>query len=187
MKQVYIHRDEWVIKLHQSEADSFLAKATKKAEKYQTISTNSPYGFNHIHSHYVGLVSEHAAWLFFNEIEELLGRDLNIDAVYQNPKRDAECDLVVNGTKIEVKCIKYGSWLRYGPCISTKQYPKIKEKADVVLWLLYNEKSQELTVKGFTDVNDVPTITPVLTGTEDRKVENYPVLSIMKNMNELKL
>lgn len=185
MKQVYIHRNEWVIKLHQSEADSFLAKAIKKAEKYQDAS--APYGFNHIHGHLVGMIAEHAAWLLFNEIEELLGKDLKIDPVYQNPRRDAECDLVVNNTKIEVKCIKYGSWLRYGPCISTKQFPKIKDKADVVLWLLYNEKSQELTVKGFTDVNEVQTITPIMTGNSTLQVENYPVISIMKNINDLKL
>lgn len=188
MSRLTIKNDKMTIKLFNDEANSFMARAIAKSEKYERIasSSKSPYGFNHPHSHYVGLVAEHASWLLFNEIEDLIGRDLNIDPAFQSDKREAECDLYVNNLRIEVKGIKYGSWLRFGPCISTRQLDNIEKKADVVLWALYNERRQEFSFEGFNFVKQIRALPTLVTGAEGRpQIENYPVLDIIKPLQEL--
>lgn len=188
MSRLFVSENKMKIRLHHDEAESFMAKAIAKSEKYNKLAPNgkSPYGFNHPHSHLVGLAAEHASWILFTEIEEMLGIDLNIDPAYQNEKREGECDIYVGGKRIEIKGIKYGSWLRFGPCVSSRQLPKIKNKADIVLWALYNERYQEFTFEGFNLVNEIESLQTVMTGAEGKdKIENYPVLSIIKPLEEL--
>ena len=190
MTRLVIRENKMKIRLHQDEAEAFMAKAAAKAEKYNKLAPDgkSPYGFNHAHSHLVGMAAEHASWILFNEIEALTGTHLNIDPAYQDDSREGECDLYVAGMRIEVKGIKYGSWIRFGPCISARQLPKIKKKADIVLWALYNERVQEFTFEGYNFVNEIETLETILTGAEGRpKIENYPVMSIIKPLQELKL
>lgn len=178
--------DELVVSLYPDEADSFLVKAMDKAKKYNILNDgDSPYGFNHPHSHWVGMLAEHATWELFNWLEETLNINLNIDPVCKDDTRDGECDIIVAGKRIEVKGIKYGAWLKYGPCISTRQLVNIKNKADIVLWVLFNEKRLEFTFKGFNVVSDIETIKPEYTGTDGMKVLNYPVKSIIKPFSEL--
>ncbi|AQW89014.1 hypothetical protein pEaSNUABM50_00513 [Erwinia phage pEa_SNUABM_50] len=188
MTRLIIREEKMKIRLHQDEAESFMAKAAAKAEKYTKLAPDgkSPYGFNHAHSHLVGMAAEHASWVLFTEIEEMLGIDLKIDPAFQDERREGECDLYVGGKRIEVKGIKYGSWLRFGPCVSARQLPKIKKKADIVLWALYNERCQEFTFEGYNLVSEIETIPTIMTGAEGReKIENYPVLSIIKPLQEL--
>lgn len=188
MSRLIIKNNKMTVRLFTDEADSFMAKAISKSKRYEKIAPEhkSPYGFNHPHSHYVGLVAEHAAWVLFTEVEALTGRNLNIDPAYQNDQREGECDLYVGNTRIEVKGIKYGSWLRFGPCISTRQLKNIERKADVVLWALYNEKQQEFTFTGFNYVSDIRSLPTIITGAENRpKIENYPVLDIIKPVQDI--
>ena len=187
--RLQIVNDKMSIQLSKDEADAYMAKAIAKSQRYETLmqGRKSPYGQNHTHSHYVGMVAEHASLVLMEEIENLVGHNLNIDAVFQDDTRDAECDLVVNGLRIEVKCIKYGSWVRYGPCITAAQRKSIENKADVVLWALYNERQQSFTFEGFNHVADIASIPSVMTGPVDRLVENHPVLSIIKPLQEMKL
>lgn len=186
--RIVINNNKMTIRLHRDEAESYLAVANEKSKKFERLNTpeKSPYGQNHPHSHYVGLVTEHAAWVLFTEIEHMLGIDLNIDPAFKDPTRESECDIYVAGKRIEVKGIKYGAWKNFGPCISTKQLPKIKKKADIVLWVLYNEKSQEMTFVGFNEVKDITSVQPIFTGKEGRpKIENYPVKDLIKELQEL--
>lgn len=188
--RLIIRENKMKIRLHQDEAESFMAKASAKADKYNKLAPEdkSPYGFNHAHSHLVGMAAEHAAWILFNEVEMLSGTDLNIDPAFQDERREGECDIYVAGKRIEVKGIKYGSWLRFGPCISARQLPKIQKKADIVLWALYNERCQEFTFEGYNFVEEITTLDTVMTGAEGRpKIENYPVLPIIKPMQKLLL
>lgn len=188
MTRLIIREDKMKIRLHPDEAESFMAKAMAKAEKFSKIAPDgkSPYGFNHAHSHLVGMAAEYASWILFNEIETLTNRDLHIDPAYQDDRREGECDLYVGGTRIEVKGIKYGSWLQFGPCISSRQLPKIQKKADIVLWALYNEKCQEFTFEGYNFVSEIASIPTIMTGAPGRdKIENYPVISILKPLQEL--
>ncbi len=187
-KRLMLKNGKMTIKLCNDEADSFMAKAIEKSERYKVLAPEhkAPYGFNHPHSHFVGMVCEHAAFVLFNEIELSTGKNLNIDPIFQNSKRDGECDLKVNDLRIEVKGIKYKSWKDFGPCVSTRQYENIIKKADVVLWVLYNEKKQEFSFEGFNYVKDIGLQPIILTGVEGRpKIENYPVLDILKPLKEL--
>jgi hypothetical protein len=188
MTRLIIREEKMKIRLGHDEAESFMAKAIAKSEKYSKLAPDgkSPYGFNHPHSHFVGMVAEYASWILFTEVEELTGQTLNIDPAFQDERREGECDLYVGGKRIEVKGIKYGSWLQFGPCISARQLPKIEKKADIVLWALYNEKVQEFTFEGFNLVSDIRGITPIFTGAKGRQqIENYPVIDIIKPMQEL--
>jgi hypothetical protein len=190
MSRLTIKNDKMTVKLFSDEADSFMAKAIAKSEKYERIASaaKSPYGFNHPHAHFVGMVAEHASWILFNEIEELLGKPLDVDPAFQFENREAECDLYVNGLRIEVKGIKYGSWLTFGPCVSTRQLKKIEKKADIVLWALYNERRQEISFEGYNFVKDIRALETVITGAVGRpQIENYPVLNIIKPLQELAL
>ncbi len=188
MSRIIFRGEKMKIRLTQEEVDILTEKALIKTEKFNRISPDetSPYGFNHIHSHLVGLVAEKASHILFTEIEKMLGINLNIDAAYDDERREGECDLYVGGIRIEVKGIKYGSWLRYGPCISSRQLPKVQRKADVVLWALYNERVHELTFEGYTVVPEIPAIEPLMTGREGNMIPNYPVMSIMKPLETLK-
>lgn len=188
MTRLIIRENKMKIRLHTDEAEAFMAKAHIKAEKYNKLAPGgkSPYGFNHVHSHLVGLAAEHASWILFTEIENILNINLSIDPAFQDEGREGECDIYVAGKRIEVKGIKYGSWLRFGPCISSRQLPKIQKKADIVLWALYNERCQEFTFEGYNYVNDISSLETVMTGAEGRdKIENYPVLPIIKPLQEL--
>ena len=134
------------------------------------------------------MAAEHASWILFNEIETLSGVNLSIDPAFQDDRREGECDIYVAGKRIEVKGIKYGSWLRFGPCISARQLPKIQKKADIVLWALYNERCQEFTFEGYNYVDEISTLETVMTGAEGRPlIENYPVLPIIQPMQTLQL
>lgn len=190
MTRLIIKNNKMTIRLHPDEADSFMAKAIAKSARYEQIAPEhkSPYGFNHAHSHFVGLVAEHAAWILFTEVEALTRKNLNIDPAFQNENRESECDIYVGKTRIEVKGIKYGSWLRFGPCISTRQLKNIERKADVVLWALYNEKRQEFTFEGFNFVSEIRNMPTIITGDVGRpQIENYPVLDIIKPVQEIVL
>lgn len=187
-KRLSLKQGKMTIKLYSDEADSFMAKAIEKSELYKVLApaSRAPYGFNHTHSHFVGMVCEHAAYVLFTEIEDSIGKSLNIDPAFQDSNRDGECDLKVNGLRIEVKGIKYKSWKNFGPCVSTRQYDKILQKADVVLWVLYNEKKQEFSFEGFNYVNEIANQPIILTGVEGLpKIENYPVMDILRPLQEL--
>ncbi|WOL22945.1 hypothetical protein [Escherichia phage vB_EcoM_JNE01] len=189
-KRLVIRDNKMIVKLNKDEADSFLAKAIEKSERYKVLAPDnkSPYGFNHIHGHFVGMVCEHASFVLFNEIENSTGIKLNIDPAFQSDGRDGECDILVNNLRIEVKGIKYKSWKDFGPCVSTRQLKNIQKKADVVLWVLYNEKKQEFSFEGFNYVKDISSVPVVLTGVPGRvMIENHPVLSIIKPLQELPL
>lgn len=188
MTRIIIRENKMKIRLGHDEAESFMAKAIAKAEKYNVLAPDgkSPYGFNHPHSHFVGMVAEYASWVLFTEIETMLNINLNIDPAFQDERREGECDIYVAGKRIEVKGIKYGSWLRFGPCISARQLPKIEKKADIVLWALYNERGQEFTFEGYNLVSEIAALDTIMTGAEGRpKIENYPVQSIIKPLQEL--
>lgn len=190
MSRLVVENDKMSIRLFPDEAEAYMAKAIAKSKRYEDIMKNkqSPYGQNHPHSHFVGMVSEHATLVLMNEIEEMLGIDLKIDPAFMDESRESECDLIVGGTRIEVKGIKYGSWLRFGPCISAKQLKNIERKADIVIWALYNERQQTFTFEGFNYVKDISSIPTIMTGAEGRKkIENHPVLEIIKPLQEMKL
>jgi hypothetical protein len=189
MSRLIVRDNKMKIRLTEPEFANFLDLAEAKAEKFSVLSPDgvSPYGFNHAHSHLVGLAAEYAAHVLFQEIEKMTGANLSIDPAYMDERREGECDIYVGGQRIEVKGIKYGSWLRYGPCISSRQLPKIQRKADIVLWALFNERIHEFTFEGYNKVDQIHLLEPVLTGPDNRpKIENYPVSSIMSPLQELR-
>ena len=189
MSRLIIRENKMKIRLSETEAASLLEQAAINSEKFSAISPDgvAPYGHNHTHSHMVGLAAEHATLILFQEIEKITGLDLQIDAAFQDERREGECDIYVGGKRIEVKGIKYGAWLRYGPCISSRQLPKIQRKADIVIWALYNERIQEFTFEGYNKVDEIHLIDPIMTGPDNRpKIENYPVRDIMSPLQELR-
>lgn len=187
MERIEVKNDKMMVNLYHDEPKSFFAQAKAKSEKYTVLSPDevSPYGFNHIHSHLVGMISEHASWVLFSEIEKMLGVDLGIDAAFQDDTRDSECDLIVGGLRVEVKGIKANAWNRYGPCVSTRQLKNIERKADIVLWALYDDRTQTVTFQGWNPVSEIRAIKPVMTGDIGKEIKNYKVLDLLRPLQTL--
>lgn len=190
MTRLVAHNDKMTLQLETLEAQSYMEKAVQKSKRYTAISPDhkSPYGFNHAHSHFVGMIAEHSAGVLFTEIEEIIGKDLNIDLVFKDENRDGSCDIIVNGLRIEVKGITPRSWRQFGPCISTRQLRNIQRKADIVLWVQFDERKQFVTFEGFNYVKDITSVpTKFTAGKGKTPIENYPVLEIIHPLQELPL
>lgn len=186
MSSIYLNtKNQAVVKLTQEEIDSFLEKAQEKSKKYSEISpdSTSPYGFNHVHSHHVGMLAEFAVHEFFNWVQEQSGIALNIEPVYMDSTRDGEADIILNGTRIDVKCMSKYSWTQFGPRISARQYNNLCKKAEVILWVRYITARKTYTIMGFNYMRDVKEITPLtfFNPESGQSIENYPVLAIMHN------
>lgn len=182
-------QNQFTVKLSKEEVDSFLPAAEEKSKKYTEISPDktSPYGFNHVHSHHVGMQAEFAAHEFLKWVSESTGIHLDIEAIYANPRRDGEADLNLNGTRIDVKCLSERSWKQYGPCISTRQFPRLCIKAEVVLWIVYNTRRRTFTLKGYNYMKDVRDQKTVMNLNQEtgQSIENYPVIDILYDTEKL--
>lgn len=180
---------QFTVKLTKEEVDYFLPLAEEKSKKYSEISPDktSPYGFNHVHSHHVGMQAEFAAHEFLKWVSSSTGIELDIEPIYQNPKRDGEADLKLNGTRIDVKCLGRKAFYDYGPGISARQYDRLCIKAEVVMWLVYDTKKRLFTIVGYNYMKDVRDIIPVqnLNKETGQRIENYPVIDIMQDIQML--
>lgn len=64
----------------------------------------------------------------------LQARGLPVDSAFRDRSRAAEADILVAGTRIEVKCWNFGTWNQGGRCVSPEQEREISDKADIIAW-----------------------------------------------------
>lgn len=181
-------RNQFVVTLSKDEVDALLPAAEEKSKKYTQLSpdSTSPYGFNHVHSHHVGMQAEHAAYHLLQWVRETSGIDLALEPIFQYSHRDAEADIKMNGTRIDVKCLSERSWSTFGPCISARQFDKLCIKAEVVLWAAYNKSKRTFTFRGFNYMNEVRELLTVKNETQNGSfIENYPVETILRDLEML--
>jgi hypothetical protein len=80
-------------------------------------------------SHVVGMCGESASSVAFARLLWI-----HQEALWRDPRRESECDLLVNDIRLEVKTRRSEWWEGYGRGIATTQIASVRAKADVVLW-----------------------------------------------------
>ena len=148
--------------------------------------TNTPYKTNSLHTQFIGLAGELSVHILMQEFQERMKErmvDITIDPAYKDVAREGESDIIVNGVRCEVKTVKWIDWITYGPCVTSQQLSRIEAKADVIIWVVFNEKKSIGGVMGYTLVNTIRAVPPMLTGIPGRMVMNHCLRSSVKDLN----
>lgn len=139
---------------------STITRATSLANasfiKYSNTKS-SPYSQNTKHSHMIGKIGEVGC----SHVLQTLG--FNVQELFKSGN-DAQCDIVINNIRIEVKCWVVKVWGQFGACIAEKQALKIQKKADIVLYCTYDDINNIFTLRGWNSVIDINAVQPILTG-----------------------
>lgn len=140
--------------------------AESSAAKYAKLVDlkKSPYHQNTVHSHFIGKMGEIGAALAFEQLKSLARANIIVEEVFRDAKRDAECDLVINEMRIEVKCWKPYAIELYGPCISDRQAKKLGKKCDAVVYCTFDERSKQFELIGWNTIEDIDNTPSQLTG-----------------------
>lgn len=162
--------DRMILDVPQSSIDEAKALATESAAKYQNLvaKNKAPYHQNTVHSHFIGKIGEIGAALAFQGLKSFAQSDVEIDEVFRDANRDRECDLIINGLRVEVKCWKPYAIEQYGPCISDRQAVKLHKKCDAVVYATFDQRTKEFQLIGWNTMDDIAETPAVLTGPADR-------------------
>jgi len=82
---------------------------------------------NTLRSHIVGKLGELA-------VEMWATPKFQVDSVFRDPARIAECDLIIDGLRIDVKTWSESSWVELGRCVRPTQLASHIRKTDLFLW-----------------------------------------------------
>jgi hypothetical protein len=156
---------------------STINRATKLASasylKYSnTNNSSSPYLQNTSHSHVVGKIGEVGCSYALKSL------GFKVNELF-NDNNDTKCDIVINNTRIEIKCWTVKVWGQFGACIAEKQALKIHKKADIVLYCTYDDANNIFTLRGWNRTADILLATPQITGSKNQVLN--------RTMNEIKL
>lgn len=191
MSKFMVDENLFKIEFTEDEINSIREKAELKSKKYEILNANNskatPYGFNNVHSHLVGLVCEYGAHRLFEEVSKMCG-NFSIDPVYLDESRDGEADIIINNIRIEVKGMKSASWAKFGPCINIKQKSSIERKSDIVLFAVFHEKKRRVEFRGYINTSDINNVKPIRTeNSQGKRSLNFPVISELKDVSTLTL
>lgn len=153
----------------QFELAQHLAKETLSYFKHK-----SGHYTNNFNSHLRGKVGEIAAC----SILEKYG--LIIEPLFMEFSSISGPDLIVsNGLRVEVKTWSSDYWLEMGRCVAVDQFPKLRKKADCVLWLVSDhlmKADMKVAILGWSSLTDIANSKRHFTGpASGRKVENFQV------------
>ena len=173
-KDAVIKEDRISIELPQRVLNAALEAAKKSAAHYSALVDlgKAPYGDNSVERHYNGKIGELGAHYLFTRLCVSIGKEIAIDPVFMDDARDAECDLIVEGLRIEIKSWRPADYEHYGPCIAERQAKKLAKKCSVILYATYNHATNEFCLRGFNFTEDVEGVVPVLTGRIGKQVLN---------------
>lgn len=158
--------------------ESLLIKAREAAEKSSLFYSakvdvvKSPYGGNDVERHFMGKIGEYGVEYLLTRLAARNKQELTIDAVFTDPARDSECDIIVNGHRVEVKTWRPVDYDRFGPCIAERQAKKLAKKCSLILYVTYNSSTNDYVFRGWNNVTDVDGVEPVLTGRPGKQVLN---------------
>lgn len=173
-RTVSIREDSISVHLPQKVLTAAWNAAEKASAHYAAMVdlAKSPYGDNSVERHYNGKIGEFGAHYLFGRLGPMFHREIPMDPIFMDEARDSECDLVVNGLRIEIKTWRPVDYNSYGPCIAERQAKKLAKKADVVVYCCYNHNTNEFALRGWNYVQDIDGIEPVLTGRPGKQVLN---------------
>lgn len=159
-------------------AAQFLAEKTFK--RYQ----NAPGHYrNTANSHLVGHLGEFAAFIWFRD------NGFEPEALFSDPSKDRDCDILTNIGRVEVKTWNEIYWENWGRAVTVSQYPSIKRKADFIFWCSVDEIQSEtpkVSFRGWSEVSIFEQVSPMLTGTPGRMINNLQLdISQMRPIEEM--
>ncbi len=120
-------------------------------------------------SHLLGKLGEVAA--------EKWARDQGVDveAVFRDLDREREADLIVGVLRVDVKTWTAAYWDNWGRCVAVSQLPRLRTKADAILWTTHDDTSgaDVVTLRGWSTMVDVTASEVRETGPAYRTVVNH--------------
>ena len=127
---------------------------------------------NNINSHLRGKIGEIAVSAFLAE------RRQPMNDLWRDISRIDEPDIVIpDRIRVDVKTWDSRYWAEYGRCISVSQFPKLRLKADVVVWCTSDSAirpEMSVIVEGWSTMNDIDRAPRRHTGPAGRRqVYNY--------------
>ncbi len=100
-----------------------------------------------------------------------LGR--KVEPVFRDISQTSREDLVISGIRVEVKTWDDRWWEEMGRCVTPRQLPALRRKADVIIWCSVD--GNEVTPHGWSTLNDVEARPVTLTGPAHHPVANHQV------------
>jgi len=145
-----------------------LAVATELAEQTLEMFAGRPgYYNNSINSHLRGKLGEVAVSAF------LQARGVTTDDLWRDPDRIGDADVVIAGRfRADVKTWDVRYWPDYGRCISVSQFPKLRTKADAIIWCTSDSAiraEMTVTIEGWNTMKDVEQAPRRHTGPPNRR------------------
>lgn len=145
-----------------------LAAATELAEKtLEMFAGRSGYYNNNINSHLRGKLGEIAVSTF------LRSRDLTTDDLWKDLQRIGDADVVVPSRfRADVKTWDHRYWPDYGRCVSVSQFPKLRTKADAIIWCTSDSTiraGMAVTIEGWNTMEDIAQAPRRHTGPPNRR------------------
>ena len=151
---------------------NFLAVQSQQIYESKVQNRKSPYQQNNLRSHLVGKIGEICAGNLFIEMNRNMKWGASIEQSYLDPNKDASCDIIINDIRIEIKTWRPSDWFKYGPCISERQAIKLHNKADIIVYGVYDKFKSTFSLVGWNTINDIASVKAQYTGTPGREVLN---------------
>lgn len=158
------------------ETESFRIAEELAAQTYEVFKGRWGHYNNTVNSHLRGKVGEIGCHLWLD------AQGIPHELVYENLARLEEADIILNAGRpfrFDVKTWDTRYWKAMGRCVAFKQLPKLKKKANAVLWCVTPKElapGVEVEIFGWSSIRDIENSPRRMTGPAHRRqVDNYQV------------
>ena len=139
---------------------------------------------NLLSSHVIGRYGEMGAYLYF------VNRQIDCYPYFSNIEYEGLCDINTKLGRCEVKTWNPDFWNDWGRVVSVAQLPYLEKKADFILWCTASEINSMILIQvhGWNLITDMAVRPPIMTGPQDKQVENYQLqLEEVRPLSALRL
>lgn len=170
-----------IVTLEQRDIEEAISLAEKTLERYRNVPGHYNNRFN---SHFKGRLGEIATEHFLKK------RGHTVNPLFRDLDQEALCDIAIKSalpvSKIDVKTWTREFWDEMGRCVACNQLPKLRVKADAIVWCVANlpnvktpaearkYRTLEVEIVGYSTIEDVGSAPVRFTGPAwGRKVQNH--------------
>lgn len=124
---------------------------------------------NLLSSHVIGRYGEMGAYSYF------LNQQIACYPYFSNIEYEGLCDINTQLGRCEVKTWNPDFWNDWGRAVSVAQLPYLEKKADFILWCTASQRESMVLIQvhGWNLITDIAVHPPIMTGPQDKQVENY--------------